>query len=92
MHIILLIKDSLQQQIHFNDTALETNAAVVARVHCMFRRDVVGKKKRLVPLLNFVFVVVLRGQDVLVRFQSFLDRLFTIEAKYTKLFLRLLST
>ena len=33
LHIILSIKDSLQQQIHFNE--LRTNAVLVTRVHCM---------------------------------------------------------
>ena len=33
LHILLLIKDSLQQQIHFNGNLFETNVVVVTRVH-----------------------------------------------------------
>ena len=34
LRIILSIKDSLQEQIHFNGTLLVTIAVVVARIHC----------------------------------------------------------
>ena len=34
MHIILSIKDSSQQQIHYNGNILERNTVVVTRVHC----------------------------------------------------------
>ena len=35
LHIILSIKDCLQQQIHSNGNIFETNAVVVTRVHCI---------------------------------------------------------
>ena len=39
LQIILLIKYSVQQQIHFNGNSLGTNAVVVKRVHCMFNTE-----------------------------------------------------
>ena len=35
LHIIMSIKDSLQQQIHLMATSLVTNADIVTRVHCI---------------------------------------------------------
>ena len=35
LHRILLIKDSLEQQIHLNGNTLGTNAVVVTRVRCI---------------------------------------------------------
>ena len=40
LHIILSIKDSLQQQIHFNGNIFGKNAVIVTRVHCTITMNI----------------------------------------------------
>ena len=57
VHIILSIKDSLQQQIHFNGNIFGNNAVVVTRVHCI--HIIIDSSNFLVGIMKVAYL--LRG-------------------------------